>query len=94
MRDNGFKKKGKSQSNVRSKSRNKCTKYQACQKEGPYRCDCPIIEKGLENGSDCESDVVIELDDGLGVLAISTYKTNRDWIVDSMCSFHIYLIKK
>lgn len=47
------------------------------------------MKKGMENVSDEEMDVAFEGYDSPTALAISTNKSDKEWIIDSRCSFHI-----
>lgn len=92
--ESGFKKKGKSQSKDGSKYKKRSTKCWACQREGHYKHHYPILKKGFQSKSDGESDVVFDKYEAPATLTISTIKFDREWILDSYCTFHICTIKK
>ncbi|KAK3006561.1 hypothetical protein RJ639_015634 [Escallonia herrerae] len=61
-----------------------------CHKEGHYRKDCPERKgKKKDNSKVADAGVVEDNSDGADVLSVTINSSNRWWILDTGCSYHM-----
>ncbi|KAJ9697688.1 hypothetical protein PVL29_007014 [Vitis rotundifolia] len=80
--------KGNASSKSKSHGKRKC--YH-CQKEGHFKRDCPERKSKKNKASKEEGNATMVLDgyDFVEVLTITTKNMEKEWVLDSRCTFHM-----
>lgn len=62
--------------------------------KGHHRKYYPILKKGFERSNEGEIDLVTDQLEDADILAISTERSDREWIIDLGCTCHICLVRE